>query len=773
MTISIEEAKAFIIDCEKSRENWLTMADRSWNEIKKRDKNNRLWSVTPNAMRKRSRYPAWYSIFKIRQPLLLSRVGVPIGKDTTQDGNDNVGATAAILLERLAKNLARSFDFFDVMAAGRDDFLATNFAISRAYYERDEVKQKVKEYITPEKVDNEGEIDVVFVDGEGKVIESDDIGQDDEGYFIEHDKTVDVENERVFLEPVLYRDVYIDPDIRRWKRCKRLAFAEYYSEQEFKELFGTEAWTDLASQYQKLGVDEASHKRQCIKVYEYWDSYEKECKWWAELGSDFIKPRDYREPKPDTYDGEKLNGLYNLEKLFPVPDPLMMNSPTDEFWPIPEFYQVVEILNDIHTIFSRMVALTRSIRSRLLFDNNVDGLQAALNEAAEGDAFGVPNLAQSLASAGGALDQVVQYIPVQALIESLGNMYTALDQRLGALFRLTGTSDLLQGLSVSNSDKTLGERQMEEKYAINQIAEPQRKMQEYVRSAYQLLCEMALKNFNDASLGLYMMPATLPEDHKPRYQAALGMLKSNQKRFRIELETDSTIAINEDFEKKMRIEMVNAMTAALESTANIAKVSPALVATELHCLKYLVASFRQGKMFQSEITQAIDNVIKQAEAEPAPFNKEQSDFEIAQKKLELQAQEMSLKAGERVQAAQLEVHKINAKLSADQQMLALKAQRDQLDSQIALLYLDLERQKAGVEIQNKLADNERLTAELAYGMQRESQPREPQAPQVVVVPTPAPQAGPTIINAPNPAPQTSVIQPVQEVPVPVIPGVTI
>src|SRR5262245_45657848 len=117
MTLSIEEAKAFITDARKAREPWLKMAEKSWGEIKKRQQNHRLWSITPNSLRRRSRYPAWYSIFKIRQPLLLSRIGIPIGKDTTQDGNDNVGATAAICLERLAINLARSFNFFDVLCS--------------------------------------------------------------------------------------------------------------------------------------------------------------------------------------------------------------------------------------------------------------------------------------------------------------------------------------------------------------------------------------------------------------------------------------------------------------------------------------------------------------------------------------------------------------------------------------------------------------------------------------------------------------------------------
>jgi hypothetical protein len=714
MAVTIEEAKAFIKDAIKSKEHWQVMADRSWNEIKKRQKNHRLWSVTPNSLRRRARYPVWYSIFRIRQPLLLSRVGIPIGKDTTQDGNDNVGATAALCLERLAINLAKSFDFFDVMSACRDDFLITNFALCRAYYERDEVTQNVKEYITPQQDPDTGE--AFFSDEDGNRVESDEIGQDDEGFFIEHESTVDVENERVCLEPVLYREVYVDPDIRRWNRCKRIAFAEHYSQQEFKEIFGAKALANLPSQgEQKAPYDEAYHKRQLIKVFEYWDEYEKEVYWFSDLGNEFLTPVDYYVPDDEeAQEADVRNGLYDLQRFFPVPDPLLLNQPTDEFWPVPEYYQLVEVLEDIHTIFSRMVALTKAIRARLLFDNNIEGLQAALNEATEGDAFGVPNLAQALASAGGSLENVVQYIPVEQLINGLAQIYQALEQRLNTLYKLTGTSDLLQGFVTDQTERTFGERQLQEKYALNQSAEPQRKMQEFVRGSYQLLCEMALKNFKDASLDMYIMPATLPQEHQQRYSAAIGMLKENQKRFRIELETDSTIALNEDYDKKMRLELVNTLTSALEKTASVAQQNPALIVPELHCLKYLVQGFRHGKMFQNEITEAIDAVIQQTQQPQEPaFNKDEADNKLEQLKLqidtEMRGQEIQSK--ERIEMTKLSQEKMIADLES--QVEQFKIQSDnfnaQAEQQQSLAKLQTDIQLA----QEKLAlDRDALMVEL-------------------------------------------------------------
>jgi hypothetical protein len=523
MKVTIAEAKAFVAEVEKTRAQFIGIANASWNEIKNRQTNGSLFaqSLTQSGVyrgRTKARYPAWYSIYKIRQSLVFARLGIPLCRDTTQDGNDTIGATAAILRERLAVNLAKTFPFFDELCANRDDALVTNFTLGRAYYERDEVRERVKELITPQKtMTPEGNEEVVFLDSNGKEIETDDIMQDDEGWFIYKNQIVDVENERICYNHMLYSDCLIDPCIKRWNRCKRLAFKNYYSEPEFKEIFGVAAFLDLATQ-ERHSEQSGAAKRQDIAVYEYWDYYAKECFWFAENGSDFIKPKKYMIPEGgDDYGQEALNGLYNLDKFFPCPPPFIMNAPTDEFWPVPEYYQLMGVFEEIHTIFGRMMETTRAYRARLLFDSAIPGLKKAINESPEGGATGVSNLTQALVQAGGDLRNVAQYIPTEGIIASLQQLYISLEQRLNMIYRLTGTSDMLQGLAADQTMRTFGERQMTEKYALNQLEEPQRKMAEYVRDCYELITEMALKNFKDASLDLYCMPQTLQPEQQQQY----------------------------------------------------------------------------------------------------------------------------------------------------------------------------------------------------------------------------------------------------------------
>lgn len=694
MPVSIEEAKAFKQDAIEYRENWFSLATKSWAEIKKRQKDNRLWSITPNSLRRKSRYPAWYSILKIRKPIVFSRAGIPLCKDTTQDGSDPIGATAATCKERLAVNIAKTFDFFDNLSASVDDFLVTDFGQVRAFYSCKEIKEEQKILIMPQLIDPTqppSPENMRFVTQDGKEVVGEEIMEMDGQLYLETEKVVAVKDQKVWLEPVIYKDILVDPHITKWGDCKRLLFINYYSQPQFKADFGAAALAEFKSVVEReVGADEVDKKTKTIKVYEYWDDFEKDTFWFTDYNKEFLTPTKYLVPMDDEgeEENEDLNGIYNLEKFFPCPKPMIINCASDEFWPYTEYYQIVDILEDIHTIFTRMVVCTRAIRSRMLFDSSIEGLQAALNELSESDAIGVENLAQALVSNGGNLDAAVQYVNVSPIIETLNQLYISLEQRLNTIYKLTGTADLLQGLITDPTQRTLGERQMTEKYALNQVADRQRKVQEFVRDCYELLTELALKNFTKETLANYINPASLPEDQKLNYEQAITLLKENSKRFRVELETDSTISINEEYDKQARIELVNTCTAALEKTADIAQTSPQLVKLELHLMKYLIQGFRQSKLFQAEITEAIDNVMKETEAmeqQPPPFDKDEFAAKMEQVKLKA---EYDFKTAQMQSNERLEVMKMQQ-----------SAQIVSIENQLAQFKLQIEQGNASQKLQ--------------------------------------------------------------------------
>ena len=134
-TLTIEDVKQFIADTKKKREDWLTIADRSWNEIKKRNKKGKLYGGNDlDRIKRWTRFPLWWSCWKIRQPITLARLPIPVLKDT--QGDDPFGRTACVVGERLVKNILKTFDAFSEFAACNDDFLITDLGWGRVFYKK-------------------------------------------------------------------------------------------------------------------------------------------------------------------------------------------------------------------------------------------------------------------------------------------------------------------------------------------------------------------------------------------------------------------------------------------------------------------------------------------------------------------------------------------------------------------------------------------------------------------------------------------------------------
>jgi hypothetical protein len=128
--ITIEEVKDFLEQAKKYRANFVNIAERSWNEIEKKNRKGRLYGGDDLDRRRRwTRFPLWWSCLKIRQPLVLARLPIPILKDT--QGDDPFGRTACVVGERLVRGILKTFDALSEFQSAVDDFLVTNFGYSR------------------------------------------------------------------------------------------------------------------------------------------------------------------------------------------------------------------------------------------------------------------------------------------------------------------------------------------------------------------------------------------------------------------------------------------------------------------------------------------------------------------------------------------------------------------------------------------------------------------------------------------------------------------
>jgi hypothetical protein len=700
-TITIEDVKAFVSDVKKKREDFLNVADRSWSEIEKRNRKGKLYGGNDlDRQRRWTKYPLWWSCWKIRQPLVLARLAIPVLKDTQSD-NDEYGNTACIIGERLIRGILKTFDCFAEFSASVDDYLVTNFGWGRAFYRRTEcvepekIMLQVVQQDTPspiEQIDPDQNLldenqapnqpaTPIYLAPNGQEIPNpkfDDLGNP----YVETGKQITVDNEEVYFEAGLYSNLYVDPDARRWSQVTRLAFESQYSYREFLQKFGQDSLSKIST------AEQEQHRTgKPIIVFEYHDKLLKECRWFAETSESFFQPQDMLEVNasalsevgdpvdaPSEYDN---SDLYGLTGFFPCVEPLIANQATKNFWPTPEFFQIQDMLDDLHQIVGRMFLLGKAIRVRFFFDSSIPQLQQLIGETGEGGGLGIPDLAKTLMDSRGDMSALVAYFPVKELIEGLKNMYEAFNQRLDMFYQVTGLSDLIRGQANPDSDKTFGERQMEGKFALNRIEPMQRKTQEWMKRNYQLLMEMALKCFSDETLDEYITPQTLDDEDKMRYVSALDLLKNNKRsRFRVDFETDSTLSINENYKRAQAIETANTITKMMESVAKTAEQQPELAATELKIAKHVIGELTDGKLFIDEVQDSIEQVIEKVSAPQQPeFNPDEAAAQFNMQKLSLDDRFRNI---ELQTNTQLEM----AKLQSEEQRDAIANQLEQIKMQI-------------------------------------------------------------------------------------------
>lgn len=730
-TITIAEVKSFIDECRRGkRQDFIDIADRSWDEIEKRNRKGRLYGGNDLYRRRQwTKFPLWWACWKIRQPIVFARLPIPILKDT--QGDDPYGRTACVIGERFTRSILKTFDAFTEFAAGIDDFLVVNFGWGRWFYKTDLSIEDEKirlQLVEPPPIPQDPNQPPVEQDpqqpmlvnpmtGE-QIIDTSQVLEDDMGPYMLTGQKIDVEAESVHFESQLYSALYVEEDIRKWNEVTRCAMEYHYSYRDFKKKFGQAALDKITL------ADIEEHKTgKPIIVFEYWDKLYKECRWLAENSNDFFQPEHDAEFSKTTgleeveeetkeYDN---SDLYGLSTFYPCTEPLVFNNTPRNFWPTPEFFQVGDIIDDINTIFSRLVLLTKAVRVRFLYDSSVPQLSSLIGETGEGGGLGIPNLEKQLIAGKGTLAMLVQYFPVDEIIQGLNNMYQAFSQRLDTFYQVTGMSDLIRGQTNPDSDKTYGERQLEGKFALNRIEPYQRKAQEWLKNNYQIGMEMGLKMFSDQTIDDYITPQTLDDEDKQRYVGALALLKDNKRsRFRVDFETDSTIAINENWRRQQAIETANIITKMLESTANVAQTNPELAQTELKIMEHVIGELTNGKLFIDEvkasIKETIDKVMAPKEPEPnVDLEKVKLDgakFQFEQQKQAKQDQleELRIQANQQIEIARLQqadrLASIEAqleqfKLQGDQQLKMMDIQQSASESQANL---EKEYQKISADI---------------------------------------------------------------------------
>lgn len=513
--------------------------------------------------------------------------------------------------------------------------------------------------------------------------------------------------ERAIVDYIFWED-YFEAVARgpyevRWK-AKRA----YMTKNELCERFGekignavqlTKNPNDLKRQ--KLNGDEPQFLMQA-EVYEIWDRDTKRVYWISE---------GYKEGPLDCKDDP-----LHLKDFYPCPLPLVATTTTDSTYPTPDYKIYERLAEELDYTTKRISAMVDCIRfvgaTAAQFNSDVKNML----KLDDGQLWPVENWA-AWAEKGG-LKGVMDWLPFDQCVAAIGPLMEYQTSLYAQINEITGIPDIVRGSTDPN--ETLGVQQQKAHWVQVKLAEKQQDVQRFCRDVIAKIAEIIFEVglFSDESIALMCGVSEMPPEDQQNFPYAMQLLRSDEMRtFRVDIETDSTIAADEESDKAARMEYMNTLNSVLGNLQSVMQFRPELIHPMIESALFAVRGFRTGKPVEGALQKALQEIEDNdaAAAEQAAQQPPPPDYET--QKLQLQGQELQIKQMD----AQVKADTAMQEIQLKGQELQLKGQEMQANFELESQRVQIEGLKVQSEAQAKATAQELETFKAQFAQQVESQ----------------------------------------------------
>lgn len=444
-----------------------------------------------------------------------------------------------------------------------------------------------------------------------------------------------------------------------WEDCDWIARDHYLSRKEVKQQFNVEPEGDgTRPDGEKMKSDKYETQ------YLVHEIFYRPTRTVYVLGEAFDTPLEVRPDK------------LNLAGFYPCPKPLFANLKSKELIPKPDYCFYKEQCDYINRITQRIHNITRQIKDVGFYDAQLSEL-AQLTTAEDGTMVPIAALAERLALSGGGWEAVVAKLPIADKVAVIQALLNLRDQAEKKVDQINGISDILRGSS--DPRETKGAQQLKGQYANLRIARRQKAVDRVLRDVFRLFAEIISEHFTPEQI--YLMSGV---QVTPEMQA---IMKSDVGRtFAIDVESDSTVAADDNADKANTLEMLQTLTGYANQMLPAIQqgVMPADLGKEIMLLA--AGSFKSGKNLEDAINALPGNAQQMAQLTQAA---QQAQQQVAQ--LTKQLQEVQQQLG---QVDQQEQARKNAATQADMQGKQAEAGKDMTTANLNQARTITEHQKA-------------------------------------------------------------------------------
>lgn len=418
----------------------------------------------------------------------------------------------------------------------------------------------------------------------------------------------------------------------------------------------------------KINQDEAQFLKQAV-VYEIEDKEGKQRIWIS----------DGYDDAPLKVEGDVLK----LQDFFSSPDPLLATTTTDSTYPTPDYKIYERLAEEIDFVTKRISAMIDCIRFVGATASQFNKDMKNMLKLDDGQLWPIDNWPQ-FAEKGG-IKGVMDWLPFDQAVAAIPSLMQYRDDLLAKLDLITGIPDIVRGSSDPN--ETAAAQQRKSHWVTIKISEKQADVQRFCRQIVQKMAEIIFEPglFADETIAMMCGVPQMAPDDQANFPAALTTLRDDRLRtFQVNIETDSTIATDEEEDKQTRMEYINAVSQLVAQIQNVSQFRPELLNPMIESVLFTVRAFRTGRplegAWEAAMQQIEDNDLEAKQNPPPP----PPDYES--QKLQLMSQDLQIKG------------------QAEQFKEWIDSQRLQLEGQSQQMQFDLDSQKIqieGMKVQSK------------------------------------------------------------------------
>lgn len=503
--------------------------------------------------------------------------------------------------------------------------------------------------------------------------------------------------EQAPVEHVQWDDFRISAG-KEWAEVCWVAFKHRLTREELEEQFG-----DVGSlvNLDDTDDDDINNERddavkESFKTAEVWEIWDKD-----ETQVIFIA-KGYKEGPLKV-----VSDPLGLQGFFPVPRPLYFMQDSSSLVPVAPFKLYEEQAKELDRVSKRINVLINGLKMRGIYDATLSEL-SELMRGEDNDLIPAQNVTALLERGG--LEKAIWFMPIEQAASVLQVLREQRNECMNVIYQLTGLSDIQRGSSDPNETATA--QQIKSQWGSSRLKKMQAEVQRFIRDVIRIQAEIIAEKFQPETLasmtGLKyptaqekqqaMMQGQQPQ-LLPSWEEIINVLRDDKQRtFKIDIETDSTVAASMEGDMQGLQEVLGGITQLVQGLGPAVQMG----ALPVEALKQIIMTVtRRAKMGN-----AVEDALDKIQQPPPPQAEQDNSAQIQQmrQQAEQQRHEQEMQHQQQVEAqkAQLEQAKLEHQSVVESQKLQSQQQVESLKAQLEASRLEFDKWKAELDANTKI-----------------------------------------------------------------------